>query len=88
MAVSLIEVKTLLVSGITDDDEATLITELRKMTMKQLNTLAKNLNIKLTGSSNKAEVIDGMLAISQIGAICGYRTLKGDDTITYNNIHN
>ena len=58
MAVSPIEVKTLLVNGVTDDDEAMLITELRIMTLKQLKALAKNLNIKLTGSSKKAEVID------------------------------
>ena len=45
MAVSLIEVETLLVNGITDDNEATLITELRIMTLKQLKALAKNLNI-------------------------------------------
>ena len=48
----------LLINGVTDNDEATLITQLRKMTLKQLKALAKNLNIKLTGSSKKAEVID------------------------------
>ena len=58
MVVNLIKVKTLLVNGITEDNEATLIFELRKMTLKQLKVLAKNLNIKLTGSSKKAEVID------------------------------
>ena len=58
MVVSPIEVKTLLVNGVTDDGEATLITELRKMTLKQLKVLAKNLNIRLTGSSKKAEVIN------------------------------
>ena len=76
MVVSLIEVKTLLVNGITDDDEATLITELRKMTLKQLKALANNLNIKLTGSSKKAEVIDRMLAMSQIRAMHGHKPLK------------
>ena len=58
MAVSPIEVEMLLINGVTDDDQATLITELREMTLKQLKVLAKNLNIKLTGSSKKAEVID------------------------------
>ena len=84
MAVSPIEVETLLANGVTDDDEATLTTKLRIMTLKQLKTLAKNLNIKLTGSSKKAEVIDRMLAMSRIGAIREHRTSKGDDTsITY-----
>ena len=84
MAVSPIEVKTLLVNDVTDDDEDMLITELRIMTLKQLKALAKNLNIKLTGSSKKAEVIDRMLAMSRIGVIRGHSTPKGDDTsITY-----
>ena len=84
MAVSPIEVETLLANGVTDDDEAMLTTKLRIMTLKQLKALAKNLNIKLTGSSKKAEVIDRMLAMSRIGAIRGHRTSKGDDaSITY-----
>ena len=85
MAVSPIEIETLLVKGVTDDDEAMLITQLRKMTLKQLKALTKNLNIKLTGLSKKVEVIDRMLVMQQIGTICGHRTPKGDDTtsITY-----
>ena len=53
----------LLVNGITNDDEAVLITELRKMTLNLLKALAKNLNIKLTGLPKKVEVIDRMLAM-------------------------
>ena len=83
MAVSPTEVETLLANGVTDDDEATLTAKLRIMTLKQLKALAKNLNIKLTGSSKKAEVIDRMLAMSRIGAIRGHRTSKGDTSITY-----
>ena len=83
MAVSPTEVETLLANGVTDDDEATLTAKLRIMTLKQLKALAKNLNIKLTGSSKKAEVIDRMLAMSWIGAIRGHRTSKGDTSIMY-----
>ena len=84
MVVRPIEVKTLLANGVTDNDEATLTTKLRIMTLKQLKALAKNLNIKLTGSSKKAEVIDRMLAMSRIGVIRGHRTSNGDNTsITY-----
>ena len=43
MEVSPVGVKTLLVNGITDDDEAMLISELKKMTLKQLKALTKNL---------------------------------------------
>ena len=53
----------ILVNGITNYDEATLITELRKMTLNLLKALAKNLNIKLIGSPKKVEVIDRMLTM-------------------------
>ena len=68
MALSLDEVETLLISGkeliMNDDDEAMIMTRLREMTLKQLKVLAKKLNIKLTGSSKKSEVIDRMFAIA------------------------
>ena len=68
----------------TDVNEATLITRLREMTLKQLKLLAKNLSIKLTGSTNKAEVIDRMLGMAQIGAIHGHSNLdNGNTTNTY-----
>ena len=50
------------------------------MTLKQLKILAKNLSIKLTGSTKKAKVIDKMLAISWIGAIHGHSHLGNDST--------
>ena len=59
----------------TDVNEATLITRLREMTLKQLKLLAKNLSIKLTGSTNKAEVIDRMLGMAQIEQFMGTVTL-------------
>ena len=44
MALAKSEVETLLINGkdLTDDDQATLTTNLRKMTLKQLKLLAKN----------------------------------------------
>ena len=80
MALAKSEVETLLINGkdLTDDDEATLTTNLRKMTLKQLKLLAKNLSIKLTGSTKKAEVIDRLLAMAQIGAIHGHSNLCND----------
>ena len=81
--------ETLLISSkeLTDDDEAILMTHLSKITLKQLKVLAKKLTIKLTGSSKKSEIIDQMFAMARIGAICGHRSLKGDDatSMTYIN---
>ena len=76
------EVEMLLITGkdLTDDDEATLTTNLRKMTLKQLKFLAKNLSIKLTGSTKKADVIDRLLAMARIGAIYGHSNLCNDGT--------
>ena len=72
----------LLINGkdLTDDDEATLTTNLRKMTLKRLKLLAKNLSIKLTGSTKKAEVIDRLLTMARIGAIHGHSDLCNDGT--------
>ena len=80
MALANNKVKTLLINGkdLTDDDEATLITNLRKMTLKQLKLLAKNLSIKLTGSTKKAQVIDRLLTMAWIGAIHGHSNLCND----------
>ena len=89
MALSSDEVETLLISGkeLTDDDEVMLMACLREMTLKQLKLLANKLNIKLTGSSKKSEVIDRMFAMAHIGAIRGQRNSEGDDTtsVTYIN---
>ena len=81
MALSSDEVETFLISGkeLTDDDEVMLMSRLREMTLKQLKLLAKKLNIKLTGSSKKSEVIDRMFAMAHIGAIRGQRSSEGDD---------
>ena len=70
IALSSDKVETLLISGkeLTDDDEAMLMSRLREMTLKQLKVLAKKLNIKLTGSSNKSDVTDRMFAMAHIGA--------------------
>ena len=72
------KVETLLISGkeLTNDDEDMLMTHLREMTLKQLKLLAKKLNIKLTGSSKKSEVIDRMFTTAHIGAIRGQRNLE------------
>ena len=80
MALAKSEVETFLINGkdLTDDDEATLTTNLRKMTLKQLKLLAKNLSIKLTGSTKKAEVIDRLLAMARIRAIHGHSNLCND----------
>ena len=52
MALSRLKVETLLINGkdLTNNVETTLVTHLREMTLKELKLLAKNLNIKLTGS--------------------------------------
>ena len=82
MALAKNEVETLLINGkdLTDDDEATHTTNLRKMTLKQLKLLAKNLSIKLIGSTKKAEVIDRLLAMARIVAIHGHSNLCNDGT--------
>ena len=48
MALVKSEVETLFINGkdLTDNDEATLISRLREMTLKQLKLLAKNLEYK------------------------------------------
>ena len=65
---------------LTDDDETTLTTNLRKMTLKQLKLLAKNLSIQLIGSTKKAELIDRLLAMARIGTIHGHSNLCNDGT--------
>ena len=89
MALSSDEVEMLLISNkeLTDDDKVMLMSSLREMTLKQLKVLAKKLNIKLTGSSKKSEVIDGMFAMAHIGVIRGQGISEGDDitSVTYIN---
>ena len=57
------------------------------MTLKHLKLIAKKLNIKITGTSNKSEVIDKMFSMAHNGAIHGHRSSTGDDTtsVTYVN---
>ena len=83
MALAKNKVEMLLINGkdLADDDEATLTTNLRKMTLKQLKLLAKNLSIKLTGSTKKAEFIDRLLVMARIGAIHGHSNLCNDGTV-------
>ena len=85
MALTKSKVETLLNNGkdLTDDDEATIIIHLREMTLKQLKLLAKNLNVKLTGSTKKAEIIDRLLAMARIGAIHGHSNHCNDGTTNY-----
>jgi len=55
--------------GLGHDETKELAAVLSGMTLKQLKVLAKDCNIRLTGSSKKGEVMEGILAIAQIGAI-------------------
>ena len=54
------------------------------MTLKHLKLIAKKLNIKLTGTSNKS---DQMFSVAHNGAIHEHRSSTGDDTtsVTYVN---
>ena len=49
--------------------------------------MTKNLNINLTGSWKKAEVIDRIFAMARIGAIRGHGNPEGHDVINITYIY-
>jgi len=73
------QVKMLLFNcqGLGHDEAEEITGILSGMTLKQLKVLAKDCNIRLTGSSKKGEVMDRILAMARIGAIRGKH--DGDD---------
>ena len=78
MALSWLKVETLLINGkdLTNNVEAMLVTHLKEMMLKELKLLAKNLNIKLTGSSKKVEVIDRIFLWYGLERFTGMEILK------------
>ena len=81
-------VKELLFRGeeLSNSDIAALINRLSAMTLKNLKSLAKSLGIRLTGSSRKGDIIEGLIGMARIGAIKKRAECEeeGDEiTITY-----
>jgi len=63
--------------GLNHDKAEEITGILSGMTLKQLKVLAKDCNIRLTGSLKKGEVMDRILAMARIGTIRGKH--DGDD---------
>ena len=57
---------------LSNEDIATLISQLSVMTLKTLKSLAKSLGIRLTGSSRKGDIIERLIVMACIGAIKKY----------------
>ena len=65
--------------GLGHDEAEELTGILSGMTLKQLKVLAKDCNIRLTGSSKKGEVMDRILAMARISAIRGKHDEDDDE---------
>ena len=63
------------------------IVSLRKqvygLSVKEIKAIAKNLSIRLTGSSKKADIIERLMAMARIGAIQKHHSREEDINISY-----
>ena len=53
----------------SEDEVSALIDRLCSKTLQELRVLAKDVNVRLAGSSRKAHIVDRMIGMTQIGAI-------------------
>ena len=56
---------------------------LSKKTLKELQSLAKSVSVRLTGSSYKHDIIDHLIAMEKIGAIWDPSIDDGEVMISY-----
>ena len=56
---------------------------LYRFSVKEIKFIEKSLSIHLTGSSKKADIIEQLMAMAQIGAIQKHQTREEDVNISY-----
>ena len=80
-----IDVEDALLQGkeLSHEEIVSLREHLHRLSVKEIKSIAKGLSIRLTGSSKKADIIERLMAMAQIGAIQKHRSREEDINISY-----
>ena len=80
-----IDVEDVLLQGkeLSHEEIVSLRERLHRLSVKEIKSIAKRLSIHLTGSSKKADIIERLMAMAQIGAIQKHRSREEDINISY-----
>lgn len=80
-----IDVEDALLQGkeLSHEEIVSLRERLHRLSVKEIKSIAKGLSIRLTGSSKKADIIERLMAMAQIGAIQKHRSREEDINISY-----
>ena len=80
-----IDVEDALLQGkeLSHEEIFSLRERLHRLSVKEIKSIAKGLSIRLTGSSKKADIIERLMAMAQIGAIQKHHSREEDINISY-----
>ena len=80
-----IGIESALVQGkeLSHEEIVSLRKQLYGLSVKEIKAIAKNLSIRLTGSSKKADIIERLMAMARIGAIQKHHSREEDINISY-----
>ena len=80
-----IDVEDALLQGkeLSHEEIVSLRERLHRLSVKEIKSIAKGLLICLTGSSKKADIIEQLMAMAQIGAIQKHHSREEDINISY-----
>ena len=80
-----IGIESALIQGkeLSHEEIVSLRKQLYGLSVKEIKAIAKNLSIRLTGSSKKADIIERLMAMARIGAIQKHHSREEDINISY-----
>ena len=80
-----IDIEDALLQGkeVSHEEIVSLRERLHRLSIKEIKSIAKGLSIRLTGSSKKADIIERLMAMAQIGAVQKHRSREEDINISY-----
>ena len=80
-----IGIESALIQGkeLSHEEIVSLRKQLYGLSVKEIKAIAKNLSIRLTGSSKKADIIERLMAMARIGAIQKHHSREEDINFSY-----
>ena len=79
------DIESALIQGkeLSHEEIVSLRKQLYGLSVKEIKAIAKNLSIRLTGSSKKADIIERLMAMARIKAIQKHHSREKDINISY-----